>query len=132
MSATSPATLNGPTLSGPSPERQCSANKHGTDDRCKAWAIQGGTICVYHGGKAPQVRDAAKRRLLEMADPALAALSKIVTSSESDAVKLQAAKDILDRCGLGAVQKIESDVHVFDTREELLRKAEEIVERANA
>lgn len=30
---------------------------------CRAWAIKGGTVCVKHGGTAPQVRAAARRRL---------------------------------------------------------------------
>jgi hypothetical protein len=46
---------------------------HGTADRCRARTssgrpcrahpIRGGTVCVAHGGAAPQVRQAAERRL---------------------------------------------------------------------
>lgn len=30
---------------------------------CRAWAIAGGTVCAVHGGRAPQVKRAAARRL---------------------------------------------------------------------
>jgi hypothetical protein len=30
---------------------------------CAAWAVRGATVCVAHGGAAPQVRRAARRRL---------------------------------------------------------------------
>ena len=30
---------------------------------CRAWAIHGGTVCATHGGRAPQVVEAARRRL---------------------------------------------------------------------
>jgi hypothetical protein len=32
-------------------------------ETCRAWAIHGGTVCATHGGRAPQVREAALRRL---------------------------------------------------------------------
>lgn len=35
----------------------------GTYLYCKRWAIAGGTVCPKHGGDAPQVKDAAKRRM---------------------------------------------------------------------
>ena len=35
--------------------------------RCRRWAIRGGFVCPLHGGAAPQVREAARRRLLEIA-----------------------------------------------------------------
>lgn len=80
---------------------------------------------MYHGGKAPQVRDAAHARLMEMADSALFALAQIVESSDSDQTKLQAAKDILDRVGLGAIHKSEATV-VSMSREEIERKLKEL------
>jgi hypothetical protein len=41
---------------------RCTA--HRSDKQpCRAWAVWGATVCVSHGGAAPQVRRAAQRRL---------------------------------------------------------------------
>lgn len=50
-----------PVLSGATP---CSARKT-NGDPCGQAALSGGTVCGYHGGRAPQVRRAARRRLVE-------------------------------------------------------------------
>lgn len=42
--------------------RQCSATAR-SGDRCRRSAIPGGTVCHYHGGASPKVREAAVRRL---------------------------------------------------------------------
>lgn len=47
------------------PSRQCAAHSSRTGLRCKAFAIHGGTVCRMHGGSAPQVKAAARRRLAE-------------------------------------------------------------------
>lgn len=39
----------------------------GDGSPCKRWAIRGGYVCPSHGGRAPQVRRAAERRLFEIA-----------------------------------------------------------------
>ena len=39
----------------------------GDGSPCKRWSIRGGFVCPSHGGHAPQVRAAARRRLLEIA-----------------------------------------------------------------
>ena len=36
-------------------------------DQCKRTPIRGGSVCSAHGGKAPQVAAAAKRRLQDQA-----------------------------------------------------------------
>lgn len=38
---------------------------------CRNDAIRGGTVCNFHGGKAPQVKKAAERRLRQMIEPAI-------------------------------------------------------------
>jgi hypothetical protein len=60
----------------------------------------GATLCRNHGGSAPQVKRRAKERLAALVDPAIAALSKLVRSKGSTTVKLNAARDILDRNGI--------------------------------
>jgi hypothetical protein len=44
---------------------KCTARSSRTGDRCKRWPVAGGTVCPSHGGRAPQVRDAAERRQAE-------------------------------------------------------------------
>lgn len=65
--------------------------------------------CKLHGGAttngkkhAKQLRQEAWDRILEMTDPALAELRRLVEGAESEDVRLRAVKDILDRAGLGA------------------------------
>lgn len=109
------------TLTAVGTDRQCTATKHGTENRCKSAAIKGGTVCVYHGGKAPQVRAAANRRLLELVDPALSEMSKILDDkSVPPAVKVTAIKDVLDRAGLAGIQRLEISTDVT----EVLQRAE--------
>jgi hypothetical protein len=43
---------------------QCTATAKSTGERCERDAISGGDVCIMHGGKAPQVRAAARRRLV--------------------------------------------------------------------
>lgn len=47
--------------------RRCTAKSRSTQQRCKQAAIIGGTVCAKHGGRAPQVRAAAKARAIQMA-----------------------------------------------------------------
>lgn len=46
-------------------ERRCTATSKTRGEQCRREAIEGGTVCIYHGGKAPQVQGAAVRRLTE-------------------------------------------------------------------
>lgn len=43
--------------------RRCTANRSRGQGRCRAWAVKGATVCVTHGGAAPQVRAAAAARV---------------------------------------------------------------------
>lgn len=60
--------------------------------RCKLRPIPGGTVCAWHGGKAPQVKAAAERRL---------AAAKITASAEADLAHygITAIEDPLDELG---------------------------------
>lgn len=48
----------------PSIDRHCTARKS-NGDPCKRWAVKGATVCPSHGGRAPQVKAAAERRLAD-------------------------------------------------------------------
>ena len=94
------------------PERQCSAHQR-DGIRCKNAAIQGGTVCGYHGGNAPAVKAKARLRL-EMASDRLARQLLNVTTDPNvaDRVKLAAIKDALDRSGLAAKNAVSVEVGI--------------------
>jgi hypothetical protein len=95
------------------PPKLCKAHSSQTGERCKRYAIVGGDVCPTHGGSAPQVREAARKRILRLVDDALtgmAALAGIGGSglgAESEAVRQRALADLLDRAGLKATDKLE-------------------------
>ncbi len=79
--------------------QQCKAtNRRG--ERCKSFSIEGGTVCRMHGGGAPQVRARAQARLLELVDPALAALARNIRKTAPEAVQIRAAAEVLNRADL--------------------------------
>ena len=95
------------------PQRICTANKSdGT--HCKAYAIKGGTVCRVHGGSAPQVKAAAMKRLLDAVDPVAGELVKMAMGDKRDSVKLAAAKDVLDRAGIGEPARSEVTILTDD------------------
>lgn len=51
-----------PQPGNPSPAR-CKAKSARTGQQCRLWPIKGALVCGSHGGRAPQVRAAADRRL---------------------------------------------------------------------
>jgi regulator of extracellular matrix RemA (YlzA/DUF370 family) len=100
--------------------RKCKAHTS-SGVACKNWAIKGGAVCAHHGGAAPQVKQAAEARLAALVDPAITRLTRIVTSTDSDAVALAAVKDILDRAGYKRVEeiKVSTDITMRDLRQAL-------------
>ncbi len=81
-------------------ERRCTATARRTGERCRAPAILGGNVCRVHGGAAKQTKRKARERLLELVDPAIAALDRVLRDPEKDDnVKVRAALGILDRTG---------------------------------
>ena len=84
---------------------QCKATSR-KGRKCKQPAIDGGTVCRYHGGAAPQVRAAAQRRLATLVDPAIAVLAHLLARRRRPGaltrLELDAARDVLDRNGFAA------------------------------
>ena len=76
--------------------------------KCKAQAITGAKVCRVHGGSAPQVIAAARRRLLLLIDPALGVLARAVRTRSSrkwepSSQEIAAAREVLTRAGVTAV-----------------------------
>lgn len=85
---------------------------------CKAPAVAGMRVCKLHGGKSPQAKNAAKLRLAELVNPAIATLAREMTQADKSADKQRAANSLLDRAGYGRVQRME----VADAKELLLQR----------
>ena len=89
---------------------QCRAPLKNGDDagrRCKKKAILGGLVCRSHGAQLPAVQQAAARavedarlRLLLATEDAVVVLETLMDEGQSEAVRLRAAVEILDRAGI--------------------------------
>lgn len=92
---------------------RCSA--HRSDGQpCRAPAINGGRVCRVHGGSARQVKLAAAERIAALVDPALTRLAALL-NDESSSVALAAVRDVLDRAGYSAKQRLEVETSVAAT-----------------
>jgi hypothetical protein len=66
---------------------------------CGLAPIKGGMVCHKHGGKAPQVRAKANKRLLAMVEPSLIRLEALVEQTEHLPTSLAAIRTVLERAG---------------------------------
>ena len=93
---------------GESNRRCTGTNRSG--ERCGRQAVLGAFVCPNHGGGAPQVLAAARRRLEALVDPAMEALLRALQAapacpacgradSDRDPNVLRAAQLVLDRAG---------------------------------
>ncbi|MGV0774535.1 hypothetical protein [Mycolicibacterium elephantis] len=88
-------------------KRRCTGHKK-TGERCGNYAIRGGYVCNYHGGKAKQVRAKARQRLENAADRLAKELLRMALDADvENKVKLAAIRDALDRGGLKVGEQVE-------------------------
>jgi hypothetical protein len=87
-------------------ERRCSARSKQSGRRCKRHPIPGGTVCVMHGGKAPQVQQSARDRITALVHPAIDTLERALSDGDVNAA-VRAARDLLDRAGYAATSRHE-------------------------
>ncbi|WP_431236702.1 hypothetical protein ACQ86B_17375 [Mycolicibacterium aichiense] len=85
--------------------RRCAGHKR-NGDRCLKAAIKGATVCRTHGGATRHVQRAARIRLENAQDLMAQQLLGVALTAESEAVKLAAIKDVLDRGGLKAPSEV--------------------------
>ena len=121
-----------PTAAKPIPVVRCTATvRTGVNkgQRCGKWSIAGSTVCLSHGGHLPRVREAANERveaarlrLVGMADDALDALEEIVDGSAGPQLRLKAATEILDRAGLKGAPDLTVAVEAVVSPAELIRE----------
>lgn len=62
-------------------DRHCTARSKRSGVRCRRFPVPGASVCVIHGGKAPQVQAAAKERIQEAA--AADVVAKLVWKSDA-------------------------------------------------
>lgn len=94
------------------PAVRCTARKQ-NGEPCRAMAARGATVCRVHGGSAPQVKAAAKRRLDQAADVLVQRLLGFALGGDvADAIALAAVRDALDRAGLSPRQAVEVGVEL--------------------
>lgn len=89
---------------------QCTAKSRQTGERCKNYAIRGGTVCRFHGGATPSVKRKAALRLAALVDPAIATLGREMVKADKSSDRQRAANSILDRAGITRGQSAELDV----------------------
>ena len=82
---------------------RCTGHSSRTGLPCKNPAVRGTNVCMTHGAAAPQVREAARRRLALLLDPALKCLYDLLMQRDNLSVALQAVKEVLERNQLYAV-----------------------------
>lgn len=100
-------------------DAKCTARSQRTGEQCRRPAARGANVCPVHGGSAPQVKAAARRRLDQAADVLVQRLLKFALDGDvADNVALAAIRDALDRAGMGA--KTEVAVEVKAPWEEVL------------
>ncbi len=71
--------------------------------------MHGQHVCHMHGGKSPQALAKAEDRLRSLVHPAISRLAQLIDSAESDAVKLAAVRDVLDRTGYKPQEKVQAE-----------------------
>ena len=93
------------------PSTKCTAHSKRTGAPCNNPPIAGLSVCRMHGGATKAAKAAARRRLDGAADRMAKQLLKMaIDENVSDAVKLTAIRDALDRRGLKAPTTVEVEV----------------------
>ncbi len=107
---------------------RCCAKSKQSQRRCRRLPSPGGYVCVIHGGKAPQVRKLAEKRLEALALPAIKALTWWVQQREFPATAATMINSVLDRTGFEAVSKTKHSGSIASKSEEQQELDQEVLE----
>lgn len=121
-----------PTMARPFPSMQCvGVVKSGPNSglRCAKRAIYGSSVCLSHGASLPSVRnkaeklvEAARLKLVNSTDEAVEWILDLGANSSSDAVRLKAATEVLDRAGLRGGTELDVKVEAGVDPAQVLRE----------
>ncbi|MCC6650636.1 MAG: hypothetical protein IT348_05765 [Candidatus Eisenbacteria bacterium] len=89
---------------------RCTAHSRTSGQRCAQPPIRGGTVCRFHGGSAPQVKQKAAERLMAYQDKAISRLFELAEQTQFPSTALAAVKDVLDRTEGKATERIDMNV----------------------
>jgi len=123
-----------PTNEKPIPVVRCShiyPDRHErAGERCRKWSLRGTTKCYRHSGNGnlknvdkyrQAVIEAARLDLLDMGPDALDTLKWLFQNATSEAVRLKAATEVLDRSGLKGGHEVDVSVNVGTNPSEILK-----------
>lgn len=102
--------------------RRCTAYARSTGQRCGNAPIKGGTVCKFHGGGAPAVRQKAKLRLAALVEPAIGTLAREMMKAEKSADRQRAANSILDRGGMPRASHVRGQMSLEESKELLVQR----------
>lgn len=92
------------------PRPRCTAHGRTSKLPCKNYPIPGGTVCRFHGGGAPQVRQAAIDRLIAYQDKAITRLFGLAEQETFPSTAFAAVRDVLDRTMGRAKEQLDVNV----------------------
>lgn len=93
---------------------RCSAHTS-AGNPCKNRPINGSNVCRVHGGSAPQVRAKAQERINAAADSAAKRLIEWMNDKRVPYnIRLQAARDLLDRAQIGTDKTLTVELKPFE------------------
>lgn len=102
---------------------RCTAHYKSTGGQCRHQASPGANVCNQHGALAPAVQARAAVRIQMTVDDAVQRLVEWMNDSNVDMrERVKIAQDMLDRSGLGAVQKHLVGVGEVDPVESLFQR----------
>jgi hypothetical protein len=92
---------------------RCCTAKRTDGEPCRRYAVKGSTVCRVHGGAAKQTVNKARIRLQNASFQMAQQLLNMATDENvSDAVKLKAITEALDRGGLAVKSTVDVDISI--------------------